>query len=380
RRNIMTERERYVKTLLFEKVDKVFFSPGGPRESTLKRWHSEGLPEDVNWFEYLCEQIGIVMEKGTGEKVYPEISFDMIPPFEEKILEHKDGHYIVQDIKGAIVEIDDNFDLSYLRSAKDFVTRKWHKFPVGNLSDWEDMKKRYNPLDPARISSSIKEIGEKIKDRDYIISIGIAGPFWQLRDWCGFENLCILMAQDPGFVMEMTNFWKDFVLTVLDRVKGYVVFDSVVINEDMAYKEKSMISPAMARKFLIPVWSAWSSKLREMGCKVIILDSDGYIGELIPLWIESGINCCVPIEVAAGNDIVEYRKIYGSNMAYIGGIDKRAIAKGGEIMRKEVYRVVPPLLKDGGYIPGCDHGVPNDISWQNFIEYSKLLAELLGWK
>ncbi|MCM8777517.1 MAG: hypothetical protein NC905_04565 [Candidatus Omnitrophica bacterium] len=376
---MMTERERYVKTLLFEKVDKVFFSPGAPRESTLKRWHSEGLPEGVYWFEYLCEQIGIVMEKRRGEEIYPSIYFGMIPPFEEKILEHKDGHYLVQDIKGAIVEISDSFDLSYLRKAKDFVTRKWHKFPVENISDWEEMKKRYNPQSPERIPANIKEIGEKIKDRDYIIKIGIPGPFWQLRDWCGFENLCILMATEPDFIMEMTNFWNAFVLTVLDRIEGHIVFDSIVINEDMAYKEKSMISPAMARKFLVPVWSAWSSKLKKMGCKVIILDSDGYIGELIPLWIEAGINCCIPIEVAAGNDIVEFRKIYGRNMAYVGGIDKRAIAKGGDIIKKEVYRVVPPLLKEGGYIPGCDHGVPPDISWQNFLDYSKLLAQLQGW-
>lgn len=375
----MTERERYVKTLLFEKVDKVFFSPGGPRESTLKRWHSEGLPEDVNWFEYLCKQIGIVMEKNSEEEIHPSISFNMIPHFEEKILEHKDGHYLVQDIRGAIVEISDKFDVTYLRHAKDFVTRKWHKFPVESVSDWEEMKKRYNPYSPERIPSDIKEIGEKIKNRDYVISTGIPGPFWQLRDWCGFENLCIFMATEPDFVMEMVSFWKDFVLTVLDRIKGYIVFDSVIINEDMAYKEKSMISPAMVKKFLVPVWSAWSSKLKDMGCKVIILDSDGYIGELIPLWIESGINCCIPVEVAAGNDIVEYRRKFGKNMAYIGGIDKRAIAKGGDIMEQEVYRVVPPLLKQGGYIPACDHGVPPDISWQNFLAYSKLLASLQGW-
>lgn len=27
----------------------------------------------------------------------------------------------------------------------------------------------------------------------------------------------------------------------------------------------------------------------------------------------------------------------------------------------------------------CDHGVPPDISWPNFVEYSRLLAELTGW-
>jgi uroporphyrinogen decarboxylase len=146
----------------------------------------------------------------------------------------------------------------------------------------------------------------------------------------------------------------------------------------MAYKSFSMISPAMVRKFLVPSYRRWVPELRSSGCPVIDVDSDGYIGELIPIWIECGINCCEPIEVAAGNDIVEYRRRFGRKMAYRGGIDKRALAKGGQAMRDEVRRVAPPLLEDGGFIPGCDHGVPPDISWPNFIEYSRLLAELTG--
>jgi uroporphyrinogen decarboxylase len=77
--------------------------------------------------------------------------------------------------------------------------------------------------------------------------------------------------------------------------------------------------------------------------------------------------------------MIEFRKCYGQKMAYIGGIDKRALASGGETLRNEVLRVVPPLLNEGGYIPSVDHGVPPDISWQNFIEYCRLLAQLTGW-
>jgi uroporphyrinogen decarboxylase len=129
----------------------------------------------------------------------------------------------------------------------------------------------------------------------------------------------------------------------------------------------------------MPTYNRWIPEIKRSGCQIVSMDSDGYVGELIPIWIEVGINCCGPMEVAAGNDLVEYRKIHGTQMAYTGGIDKRAIAKGGEVMRTEVLRLVPPLLKTGGYIPGCDHGVPPDISWPNFIEYSRLLAELTGW-
>jgi len=34
----------------------------------------------------------------------------MIPEFEEKVLEHRDGAYVVQDWMGAIVEISDTYD------------------------------------------------------------------------------------------------------------------------------------------------------------------------------------------------------------------------------------------------------------------------------
>ena len=109
------------------------------------------------------------------------------------------------------------------------------------------------------------------------------------------------------------------------------------------------------------------------------MDSDGYVEELIPIWIDAGMNACEPMEVAAGNDIVRYREKFGKQMAYIGGIDKRALARGGDEMRKEVMRVVPPLLKDGGFIPSCDHGVPSDVSYRDFIEYTRLLAQMTGW-
>ena len=53
----MNARERYVATLLFQKPDKIPFSPGGPRESTLKRWHAEGLPANADWFDAACRHI-----------------------------------------------------------------------------------------------------------------------------------------------------------------------------------------------------------------------------------------------------------------------------------------------------------------------------------
>jgi uroporphyrinogen decarboxylase len=157
-----------------------------------------------------------------------------------------------------------------------------------------------------------------------------------------------------------------------------VQLDVLFVSEDMAYKAHSMISPRMARRFLLPTYLSWRDLLRSYGCAVLDMDSDGYVADLIQLWIEAGFNCCDPIEVAAGNDIVAYRGRFGRQMAYRGGIDKRALAAGGQAMVDEVGRVAA-LIRDGGFIPGCDHGVPADISWPNFVAFTRLLAVLQGW-
>lgn len=374
----MNGRERLAATVQFGSPDKIPFSPGEPRESTLAVWHRQGLSDSVSWSEQLYQTLGIPFEPA-GPRVDLGVSFGMSPAFKEEILEHRDRHWIVQDQTGAIVEISDQYDLSYLSEAKDFVTRKWHRFPVASRADWEEkIKWRYDPRSAARWPTDFGDRCRMLNTRDQVLKLTISGPFWQLREWCGFENLCILMALEPDFVQAMIDFWTQFVLEMLNRILECVTPDYVQVSEDMAYKLHSMISPAMTRRFLVPTWQTWNARLITAGCPVISVDSDGYIRQLLPLFIEGGFNHTWPLEVAAGNDIVAFRKCYASQIAFGGGIDKRALAAGGTTMQGELDRVAP-VIAGGGYIPGCDHGVPSDVSWPNFVEYARRLAQLTGW-
>ncbi len=373
----MTPRERYQAVLLFENPDKVPLQPGGPRESTLKAWRQQGLPEGCSYVDAYYGLLGITKEVQRPQPSL-KVSFCMIPTFEEKVLEHKDGHYIVQDWMGAITEISDEYDYTYIRSAKDFVTRKWHRFPVQTRADWDAMKERFDPRDPKRFPEDIDETCQRLRDRDDVMHVHFNGPFWQMREWLGMENLCILMVDDPAWVLEMADFWTIFVSEVLSSILERATPDSVGISEDMAYKAHSMISPAMANQFLMPSYTTWASQIFTSGCPIIDMDSDGDVTELIPLWIEAGINVCDPIEVAAHNDIVALRKKFGHKMAYRGGVDKRTIATGGSTLQAELDRL-SPVVEGGGYIPSCDHGVPPDVSWGNFVDYVGRLAKITGW-
>lgn len=377
----MTARDRFTRTLLFREVDRIPLEPGRGRESTLEAWHTQGLPARVR---DAGEAAALAYREAGGRLALPEagegfpVDARMIPRFEEKVLERRGQTQIVQDWKGNICEIGAEFTTRHLREAIDFVTRRWIRCPVESRADWQAMARRYDPDDPSRLPTDPGPLGKRLAGRSWPLSLSLNGPFWQLREWLGFENLCMLFYDDAGLLSEMLSLWSDFVARLLQRTFAHFVPDEVHLSEDMAFKEHSMISPAMVREKLLPIYRRWGALIREAGCPIYAMDSDGFIGELIPIWMEAGINASDPIEVAAGNDINLFRARFGRRMAFRGGIDKRAMAKGNGAIEREMARVAP-VIQDGGYIPGCDHGVPPDVSWPDYVRYTGLLARATGW-
>jgi len=377
----MTDRERRLAALSFAACDRVPLEPGFGRRSTLERWHAEGLPADLVRGDEIAA--GAYRAAGGREELpragegFP-VDVRMIPRFEEKVLERRGRTQVVQDWKGNVCEIGAEFDAADLRNPVDFVTRRWIRCPVESRSDWLDLARRYDPADPSRLPADAAGRARRLAGREWMVSLEIPGPFWQLREWLGFERLCTLFYDDAPFLRQLLGFWSMFVALVLERTFSVFVPDEVHLSEDMAFKGFSMISPAMVREHLLPVWARWGRLVRDAGCPVYAMDSDGFVGELIPLWIEAGINVSDPVEVAAGNDLPAFRSRFGRRMAYRGGVDKRAIAKGGEAIEREIERLAP-VIASGGYIPGCDHGVPADVSWPDFVRYVGLLARATGW-
>ena len=192
------------------------------------------------------------------------------------------------------------------------------------------------------------------------------------------ENPFGPLMDDPELIKDMILFWENHVLRLMERTFKYIIPDSFHISEDMAYKSFSMLSPDMTREFLYPTWKKWADFAKSAGVPLRGVDSDGLIGELIPIWIDAGFNTCDPIEVAAGNNIIEFHNSFGKKMSYRGGVDKREMAKGGVHIENEMKRL-EPVIRAGGFIPSCDHGVPSDVSWPDFVYYVKLLAETTGW-
>jgi len=363
--------------VLFGRPDRVPLEPGGGRRSTRERWLREGLPASVgDPAEHAYRLAGGTLDWPQGSEWLP-VNERMIPQYEEEVLEERPTTRVVRDWKGNVCEIGKEFGPEYLRNPVDFVTRRWIRCPVEDRGDWDRMRKRYDPGDESRLAGlgAVPRDGGK---RTAETAMNLSGPFWQMREWLGFERLCALFIEDPDFVREMAGFWGDYVSRLLERTFAVVVPDMVRVSEDMAFKGHAMISPGMAGEFLLPVYTRWGELVRGAGVPVYDVDSDGFVDELIPVWLEAGVNVLEPMEVAAGNDLPALRRKYGRKLAFRGGVDKRAIARGGPAIRAEMRRL-EPVVREGGYIPGCDHAVPADVPWGSFVEYVGLLARATGW-
>jgi uroporphyrinogen-III decarboxylase len=205
------------------------------------------------------------------------------------------------------------------------------------------------------------------------------GPslFGFVRMLLGGERVHYAFYDQPRMVHDMMETATEFALAVLPKALREAPVTVVQFWEDMCYKNGPLLSPAMFREFMLPRYRRITEMIRGAGVDVIFVDSDGDVAELIPLWLEAGINGVFPMEQAAGNDLHAYRRQYGRNLLMTGGIDKRALAQGQAAIDRELETKIP-LAMQGGYIPHIDHLIPPDVSYEHFQYYLDRKKQLLN--
>lgn len=373
----MKIRDRFIAAVLGQTVDHPLLFPGKARMATIQQWEKQGLAPGADWVKQLAEETGIPRE-ALATELRAQANIRMNPCFEEKVLERKERSQIVQDWKGNICEISNDFDVTYLRSNVAFVTRRWLKCPVETRDDWRAMQKRYLRDDPVRFPDA-KAIGEweALQKEDQTVVFAFNGLFMELREWMGFEGLCTAFYDDPDMVDDMLHFYGDYVAAMLTRWLPKMKPTYIHIGEDMAYKRAPMVNPQIILKKFSPIWRRWAEIIYGAGIKSFFIDCDGYIFDLVPAFIAGGANGADPLEIAAGNDLGKLQEAYGRDMAFMGGVDKRAIAASGDTLLAEMERITP-FVEAGKYIPSCDHGIPNDVTWPAMVKYTIELAKVLG--
>jgi len=301
---------------------------------------------------------------------------DYVPQFEVKILEDRGDTEVEQDWAGRHV--------LYFKGRRQGFMPEYLDHPVKDLETWKaNAEWRLDPRDTRRYQDLEQRMAgpRAAAAHGEMITQHVAGSFMYLRAMLGPEALLYTFYDQPELIETLMQRWLELADGVTAAHQRYVTFDEIFFAEDNCYNHGPLISPDMTREMLLPYYKELLRRVKERQIDqsrhlYLQIDTDGKCEPLIGFYMkEIGMDAMSPFEVASGCDVVEIGRKY-PDLCMRGGIDKRVLAAGPKAIDAMVERIFPIMRKRGGYIPCCDHGVPAEVSYANYLHYRRRCVEL----
>jgi hypothetical protein len=297
----MTPRERFLRTLNFERPDDrlPMVEWAAWWDLTIDRWKREGLPQDIGWdasLDYFNLDKLVCIGLGGGA---PGPCPDTV------------SRVITDDKTYAALR-------PYLYS-------------------------------DTTIERAIRHAGELKERHDrgaIIIRIWLDGFFWFPRGLMGIEPHLFAFYDQPELMHRINDDLANFNVRAVEALFPILRPDMVGYAEDMSYNHGPMLSYALFKEFLLPYYRRVNPVIKKFGVNVLI-DSDGDITSMIPWMDEAGIEGVYPLERQAGVDIAAIRQKH-PRFLMLGGYDKMVMSKGEKEMRAEFERLLP-VMRSGGF-------------------------------
>jgi len=348
--SIVIPRERVMLALSHREGDRVPIhdSPWG---FTTLRWHKEGLPETESPDDYFGYEMF---------SQWPDTSFQL----PEQVLEETGTYKVYKDANGAT-----------RRSFKDHEsTPELLGYTMTTRRAWEEHKSRLVWNDK-RVNWE-KELEANRREYAKGKFACYAGPigYDKTQNFVGAQALLMAMMDDPSWVREMFDEAVELCIAGCEEMisRGFK-FDGAFVYDDLGYRNATFFSPTVYREVLFPSHKRLCDFFRSRGMP-IILHSCGRVRAFVPMLIEAGFACLQPIEVKSGMDLVELKRSFGDAIAFMGGIDVRAMAAPDpRVIETEIATKIPVAKQGGGYIYHSDHSVPSNVSFDQYCRVIELV-------
>ena len=355
-------------------------TPGAPlykREFgyySLEAWEHQGMPQDVPLAELF--DFDPPGAHHLGQLGWCEAAF--YPEFDEVVLEDRGDHEVAQDHAGRHV--------LFFKGRRSGFMPEYLDHPVKDLRSFDEkVRWRLDPATPERWATLGERMAEAQRQaaRGLLISQQVIGGYMYLRSLIGPGDLLYAFYDQPELIRACMEAWFKLADAVTARHQQYVTYDELFLAEDICYNAGPLISPEMMREFLLPYYeqllaNVVARQIDKTRHLYVQIDTDGDARPVIPVYMASiGMDAMSPFEVASGCDVAEIGRRY-PNLVIGGGIDKRVLAQGREAIDHFLEYVIPPMRARGGYVPMCDHGVPAEVPYQDYLYYRKRLVELGG--
>ncbi|MFZ2095446.1 MAG: uroporphyrinogen decarboxylase family protein [Anaerolineales bacterium] len=261
--------------------------------------------------------------------------------------------------------------------------------PIPTPTRWptnpDGMKKfaaRLDPNDPQRLPDAWERKLIEWRNRDYPLILRVHRGYFLtmgVHGWHRFTDAVRLLVDDPHFVELWMKMYAEFCCQLVDKILRQVQVDAALFSEPIGGNHGPLISPSMYASIILNSYQPIVNVLQANGVKTIIYRTYANTRLLLPSVVNAGFNCLWACE--CNPEAMDYRQIrqeFGKDLRLIGGIDSDSLRQTQQDIHRTVMELVPGLLDDGGFIPLADGRVREDVPFDNYVYYRKLLEQITG--
>ena len=242
--------------------------------------------------------------------------------------------------------------------------------PVAFPLKTRDDLRRYTPPDPmaegrmTELNTAVA-MNRELGDKAVAVMGSVNGPLTVAWYLIGYENICLLLYDDPKFLEEVSEMCVDFGVKMIKRIAATGV-DAMIIAEDLGGSAQGLVKPAHFKAIFKPALKKIIDCIKSYNLP-IFFHCCGRIWDYMDDLVELGIDAIHPLQRTAGMDLATVKAKYGDKLCIIGNVDSsRTLPFGSDeqiaVETQEAIRVAAPGY---GFILASDHSLHDGIPVKN---------------
>lgn len=363
----MKPRERVLRALNHQEVDRVPIDLGGTQNSTMCAGAYENfksfLGVDVPTRELSRVFETVIMDEAVLRRLPVDTRAVFARPPAVSAARWLDDRSFV-----------DEWGITFRRSAEGvpYYDPVGHPLAEATLADLD----RYvgpDVEDPSRYAGLAEIARDLHENSDYAVCASTADTTifdkaWMLRGMAQFLTDLLL---DPPFALALLEKVADIQsrrqAAFLREVGPFI--DVTLVADDMGTQRGPIIRPALYREMIKPLHRRYIQVVRQHTGAKIHNHACGSIFDLVEDYIEIGIDVLNPMQIAANKmSAANLHAHFHGRMAFWGGIDTQRILPRGtpDEVRAAVRDTMAAMRSlDGGHVLGAVHNVQDDVPPEN---------------
>lgn len=361
----VTHRERFAAALDHRQADRVPIAFGGPACSIHVDAHRR-LLRHLGYAEAAPAPImdSILQIVGPDERLYLEFDVDVL------FVVPAEGPVRWSDDRQSYV---DEFGRRF-RAGGGFYNQVESPLREGGTAELE----RYRFPDLA-VGDRTAGLAEKAR-RWHAEGRGLAGDGpWGIYEISsslrGTTELFMDMILDPGYVEALAErvleeHLKPYYTMLLEAAGPWL--QMVMVSDDLGDQGSLLFSPEVYRRLYQPRLRRLVEHIKGLADVEVYLHSDGAVSELIPDFIEAGIDGLNPVQYTArGMEAERLKREFGRDLGFLGGgVENEVLSFGTpDEVRRHVRRQVQALAPGGGFILATIHNIPPEVPPENVVAF-----------